>query len=244
MRILEPSCRVGLRRARLLASAALIGAALAGPVQAAGCDPKEKTPGVTATEIKLGALMPLSGSAAAGGIGASAGAKAYFDILNDAGGIKGHKIAYTVLDDQYTPSVAQQQIRTLIQRLESFSETVTTCPVTSLRPAVSAYPSEVRIVFFSFVEPGASCLPSWATWVCRDATVAACLATRWLPSCTTCTRSRVPGRRSEPCEVAALTPNSRPAATPITGTAYAHRLRGRHMSHRHSGRRAPAAHRR
>ncbi len=80
------------------------------------CKPDEKTPGVSGTEIKLGALMPLSGSGAAGGIGASAGAKAYFDMVNAAGGIKGHKISYTVLDDQYQPAVAQQQIRTLIQR--------------------------------------------------------------------------------------------------------------------------------
>jgi ABC-type branched-subunit amino acid transport system substrate-binding protein len=98
------------------ASAAAIGLALAGAAHGTECDPNEKTTGVSDTEIKLGALMPLSGSAAAVGIGTRDGAQAYFDIINDAGGIKGRKIKYTVLDDQYTPSVAQQQVRTLLQR--------------------------------------------------------------------------------------------------------------------------------
>lgn len=85
------------------------------------CDPKEKTLGVTSSEIRLGALMPMSGSAATGGIYGSAGAKAFYDIINDAGGVKGHKISYSVLDDQYQPAVAQQQIRTLVQRDEVFA---------------------------------------------------------------------------------------------------------------------------
>jgi ABC-type branched-subunit amino acid transport system substrate-binding protein len=95
--------------------------AMAGAAAATECNPSEKSPGVSATEIKLGALMPMSGSAATGGIYGSAGAKAYYDIINDAGGIQGHKINYSVLDDQYSPAVAQQQIRTLVQRNEVFA---------------------------------------------------------------------------------------------------------------------------
>ncbi len=94
---------------------------LAGIAGATECKPDETTPGVTGSEIKLGALMPLSGSGAAGGLGAQAGAKAYYDKINAAGGIKGHKISLTVLDDQYQPAVAQQQIRTLIQRDNVFA---------------------------------------------------------------------------------------------------------------------------
>jgi len=97
-------------------SALILGLLVADTTLATECKPDEKTPGVTDTEIKLGALMPLSGSAATGGLGAKAGAEAYYGIINDQGGIKGRKISYTVLDDQYKPAVAQQQIRTLVQR--------------------------------------------------------------------------------------------------------------------------------
>jgi branched-chain amino acid transport system substrate-binding protein len=116
MRIVKPAPTMSRHSVRLLASLGTATVILASAANATECNPSEKTTGVTKTEIKLGSLMPLSGSAAAGGIGAKAGAQAYYDIINDAGGIQGRKISYVVLDDQYTPSVAQQQIRTLIQR--------------------------------------------------------------------------------------------------------------------------------
>jgi ABC-type branched-subunit amino acid transport system substrate-binding protein len=108
----------------LSASLALIGgvAVLApAPVAAATCDPNEKSPGVTSSEIKLGATMPLTGSAAAGGIGASAAAKAYYDMINAVGGVQGHKISFTVLDDEYKPATAERQMRALVQRDRVFA---------------------------------------------------------------------------------------------------------------------------
>jgi branched-chain amino acid transport system substrate-binding protein len=107
--------------ARYLLLGSIFSLGLAGTAGATECKPDEASPGVTSSEVKLGALMPLSGSAAAGGLGAEAGAKAYYDKINAAGGIKGHKISFTVLDDQYQPAVAQQQIRTLIQRDNIFA---------------------------------------------------------------------------------------------------------------------------
>ena len=80
------------------------------------CDPEESAPGVSETEILLGATMPLTGSGATVGLGTEAGAKAYFDMVNAAGGIKGRKINYKVLDDEYSPARAQQQMRSLVQR--------------------------------------------------------------------------------------------------------------------------------
>jgi ABC-type branched-subunit amino acid transport system substrate-binding protein len=65
--------------------------------------------------------MPLSGSAAEGGQGAAAGMKAYFGMINKAGGIKGRQIKFTVLDDQYNPATAQQQMRLLVQRDRIFA---------------------------------------------------------------------------------------------------------------------------
>jgi len=83
---------------------------------AAGCDPKEHSPGVTRSEISLGATMPLSGSGAAGGVGVREGQQAYYNMVNKQSGIQGHKIKLTVLDDQYSPAVAQTQMRQLIQQ--------------------------------------------------------------------------------------------------------------------------------
>lgn len=86
-----------------------------------GCDEKSKTPGVTKDSVSLGATMPLTGSGGAGGQGASQGSKAYFDMINEQGGVHDRKIKYKVLDDQYTPSVAQQQMRQLVQRDKVFA---------------------------------------------------------------------------------------------------------------------------
>jgi branched-chain amino acid transport system substrate-binding protein len=88
---------------------------------AASCDKNEKSPGVTDSEISLGATMPLSGSGAAGGIGVRDGQQAYYKMINKQGGIKGHKIKLTVLDDQYSPAVAQKQMRQLVQQEQVFA---------------------------------------------------------------------------------------------------------------------------
>lgn len=79
------------------------------------CDLEDTGPGVTETEIHLGATMPLSGSAATGGSGVKAGQDAYYAKLNEAGGIKGRQIKLTVLDDAYDPSRARKQMRQLVE---------------------------------------------------------------------------------------------------------------------------------
>ena len=71
---------------------------------AAGCgsgddgdgDSADSTVGVTATSIKLGTHMPLTGVAAPGYSNIPVGAKAYFDYVNAAGGVNGRKIEYIV----------------------------------------------------------------------------------------------------------------------------------------------------
>jgi branched-chain amino acid transport system substrate-binding protein len=60
--------------------------------------------GITATTIKVGTHMPLTGVAAPGYSEIPVGAKAYFDYLNDQGGINGRKIEYVVKDDGYNPT--------------------------------------------------------------------------------------------------------------------------------------------
>src|SRR5690606_19614652 len=77
----------------------------------------ENGPGVTDTEIKIGNLMPYSGPASAyGQIGKATAA--YFDMVNDRGGINGRKINFISLDDGYSPPKAVEQARKLVEQDE------------------------------------------------------------------------------------------------------------------------------
>ncbi|OAF02986.1 branched-chain amino acid ABC transporter substrate-binding protein [Bradyrhizobium centrolobii] len=72
------------------------------------------TPGVTATEIKIGGIFPLSGPASSiGQVGQ--GVRAYVQSINDRGGINGRKIEYVMLDDAYSPPKAFEHARRLVE---------------------------------------------------------------------------------------------------------------------------------
>jgi branched-chain amino acid transport system substrate-binding protein len=71
-------------------------------------------PGVTATEIKIGGVYPLSGPASSlGGVGK--GTSAYIQSINDRGGINGRRIQYMVMDDAYSPPKTVEQVRKLVE---------------------------------------------------------------------------------------------------------------------------------
>jgi branched-chain amino acid transport system substrate-binding protein len=59
------------------------------------------TPGVTSTEIKIGHTIPYSGPASAYGVMGKA-ESAFFKMVNDQGGVAGHKIDFISYDDGYT----------------------------------------------------------------------------------------------------------------------------------------------
>ena len=61
-------------------------------------------PGITDTSITIGTHMPLTGVAAPGYSDIPVGAKAYWDYINDQGGINGRKINYISRDDAYNPT--------------------------------------------------------------------------------------------------------------------------------------------
>ncbi len=74
-------------------------------------------PGVTDTEIKIGNTNPYSGPASSyGTIGR--GLQAYFDMVNDAGGINGRQINFVSLDDGYSPPKTVEQTRKLVEQEE------------------------------------------------------------------------------------------------------------------------------
>src|SRR5207237_355531 len=96
-----------LRRTVLSALVAVV--ALVVPATAAD------TPGVTATEIKIGNTNPYSGPASAyGTIGKVIGA--YFKKVNDEGGVNGRKINYISYDDAYSPPKTVEMVRKLVEQ--------------------------------------------------------------------------------------------------------------------------------
>ncbi len=97
---------------RLTFTALAVAAALvAGPATA------QKTPGVTATEIKIGQTNPYSGPASAYGTIGKVEA-AYFNMINEKGGINGRKINFISLDDGYSPPKTVEQVRRLVEQDE------------------------------------------------------------------------------------------------------------------------------
>lgn len=97
------------------AGASSVSSGSASGTATSACDASATGPGVTSDQILLGTTMPLTGSGAAGGLGVKAGQEAYYARLNADGGIKGHKIKLSVLDDAYDPSTAQKQMRQLVE---------------------------------------------------------------------------------------------------------------------------------
>jgi branched-chain amino acid transport system substrate-binding protein len=74
-----------------------------------------ETPGVSATEIKIGQTMPYSGPASAYGVIGRA-QLAYLKMINEQGGVNGHKINLISLDDGYAPPKTVEQTRKLIEQ--------------------------------------------------------------------------------------------------------------------------------
>ena len=71
-------------------------------------------PGVTATEIKIGTTNALSGPASAYGAIARAEA-AYFQMVNEQGGIAERKINFIYYDDGYSPPRTVEMVRKLVE---------------------------------------------------------------------------------------------------------------------------------
>ena len=98
------------RRKLITVSAVLAVASLAAtalPAQAAEV-------GVSSTQIKLGMTLPMTGAASLGYNKIPGAAKAYFEYLNENGGINGRKITLIVKDDRYLPTEAVAKTNELI----------------------------------------------------------------------------------------------------------------------------------
>jgi branched-chain amino acid transport system substrate-binding protein len=79
-------------------------------------------PGITDTEILLGADVPLSGAMAAVYATIPQATEAYFDYINDTqGGVCGRKIVYKVVDNQDDPAKGMEVVRKLVEEDKVFA---------------------------------------------------------------------------------------------------------------------------
>src|SRR6195256_721979 len=98
---------------RMAATALLAVVLLAGPSAAQ----KKYDPGAGDTEIKLGQTMPYSGPLS-GFITLAKAEIAYFQMINDTGGVNGRKITMISMDDGYSPPKTVEQTRRLVEQEE------------------------------------------------------------------------------------------------------------------------------
>ncbi len=75
---------------------------------------KKYDPGVSDSEIKLGHTNPYSGPLSAYGVIGKAEA-AYWQMVNDKGGINGRKVNFITYDDGYSPPKTVEMLRKLVE---------------------------------------------------------------------------------------------------------------------------------
>jgi branched-chain amino acid transport system substrate-binding protein len=76
---------------------------------------KKYDDGASDSEIRIGHTCPYSGPASAYGVNGKA-IVAYWDMINDTGGINGRKITFLTRDDGYSPPKTVELIRQLVEQ--------------------------------------------------------------------------------------------------------------------------------
>ncbi len=77
--------------------------------------------GITTNEIKIGSFQALSGPVAAIGVPVKKGLDAYFNWVNNNGGIYGRKINLIVADDAFNPSNTVVEVKRLVESDKVFA---------------------------------------------------------------------------------------------------------------------------
>src|SRR5437660_3626875 len=99
------------RTTMVLGMAALV----AGVLATAAVGAHQKDPGIDSTEITIGGTFPLTGVASLYKT-IPVAEKAYFDYVNDHGGVNGRKINFEILDDSYDPSKTVPLAQQLVEK--------------------------------------------------------------------------------------------------------------------------------
>jgi branched-chain amino acid transport system substrate-binding protein len=118
----------------------------------------EDLPGVTATEIKIGNTVPYSGPASAYSVIAKTEA-AFFQMVNDEGGVSGHKINFISYDDGYSPPKTVEQVRRLIE--EDHVAFLFSTLGTPTNTAIQRYVNQMKVPHL-FISTGAD---KWGDYV-------------------------------------------------------------------------------
>lgn len=106
-------------KGRILAVCA--GAAIVASVAVTAASGAQRTdPGITSSSIKIGGTFPLTGVASLYKT-IPAAEKAYFDYVNDHGGVNGRKIDFSILDDAYDPSKTVPLTQQLVEQDKVFA---------------------------------------------------------------------------------------------------------------------------
>jgi len=108
----------GLRKAAVAVTAMLT--TLACGAQQANNSTTASDVGITKDTITIGATYPLSGTASAYASVAK-GMNAYFQYINDKGGINGRKVTYIVVDDVYNAANTPAKARELVEQDKIFA---------------------------------------------------------------------------------------------------------------------------
>lgn len=109
------------RRLAVAAMVAVFAGAVACTTTTGSSGNANDTVGVTSNSITIGTSMGLTGATAAEATAALHGAQAYFDYVNDHGGVNGRKINLTALDDGFSPAQTVTNVRRLVQQDNVFS---------------------------------------------------------------------------------------------------------------------------
>ena len=182
-------------------AAAAIGAVLAAAPGWSAADAQgapANTPGVTSTEIKIGHTIAYSGPASAYGVIGKA-ESAFFRMVNDQGGVAGHKIIFISYDDGYTPPKTVEQVRRLIEQDEvDFLFNTLGTPTNS---AVERYVNQKKVPML-FVATGADKwgdYPQESPHFDRHITAAWLAVTLWDASCCSSRATSLPGAIQSTC---------------------------------------------
>ncbi len=107
-----------------LRSAWLVALAVAGVVGITACGSSSSSsssqPGLTATSITFGTHQPLTGPAAPGYSEIAPASQAYFNYVNDHGGVFGRKIHLLIRDDGYNPANTVNVVHQLVLQSHVF----------------------------------------------------------------------------------------------------------------------------
>jgi branched-chain amino acid transport system substrate-binding protein len=122
-------------KASALAAVFVAGMALSGCGEAQS----KYGPGVTDKEIRLGTTMPFSGPVSSSSLVGKA-MEAYYNKVNDEGGINGRKVRLIAYDDAYNPAKTVEQVRRLVESDEVLAlvSPMGTAMNTAIRPYLNS----------------------------------------------------------------------------------------------------------